>query len=170
MKFEGHNFADADGLCAAARAALRHGRWRAVGRDVDEPALVFIDRLAIWRCDWHEAIAETWARLLRDDDNNVVEAAIDALAAGAATPAFVPELQAVVGADDAASSAPRDFRADAAPLRLADVIAEATPHHRRLTGRPALIVLRAGRTELARLSDEADFLALARRAAATAAR
>lgn len=165
MQYEGHQCRDARGLVAAARTSVRDGRFRSVGRDLEEPALLWLDRLAIQRSDWHEAIAQTWAELLTDDDDDVRGAAVDALDRGAATPIFVPALDGVRDADQAISLAPQELRPDAPPLTLADVLTKHRPHHTRMTGRPALVILRAPGVEVVRLSDAADVLALAKRAA-----
>ena len=166
MLFEGHSFDDVAGLVAAARSSLRHGRFVAIGRDGDQPALLWLDRLALWRYDWHDTIAAAFAALLCDADAEVRAAAVDALDRGAATPALLPELEVVADADAATSDAPLHFRRDAAPLRLADVLDRARPQRQRLSARPALVVVRAPKVEVVRIGGRDDVLALARRAAA----
>jgi len=166
MQHEGHPFRDPRGLVAAARASVRDGRFRSVGRDGEEPALLWLDRLALQRSDWHEAIAQTWAELLTDSDPEVRGAAVDALDRGAATPIFLPALDGVRDADQAVSEAGRELRPDAPTLTLRAVLDKHRPHHVRLTTRPALVILRAPNVEVARLADAADVLALARRSAA----
>lgn len=166
MQFEGHSFCDAESLFRAARSSVAAGRWRAIGRDGEEPALLWLDRLALQRTDWHDALTEVWARLLTDTNTDLAGAALDALDRGTATPAFVPALEGVVGADAATSLSLRDIRPDAAPLRLGDVIERQRPHHKRWSGNPALIVLRTPAMEIVRLHDGAEITALARRCAA----
>lgn len=166
MQYEGHQFRDSRGLSAAARTSVRGGRFAGVGRDDDEPVLLWLDRLALQRRDWHDAIAQAWAELLTDADADVRGAAVDALDRGATTPIFVPALDSVRDAEAAVSRSLQDLRPDAKPLTLRDVIERHRPHHTRLTARPALLVLRAPNVEVVRLHDAAEVLALARRAAA----
>ncbi len=162
------DYVDAQSLAAAARRALRHGRFVAAGRDGETPAMALLDDLTERRSDWHPAIAEALALLLCDPDPEVGAAALDALDAGGATAALLPLLEPLLAgpAADARSLAPLQLRPDAAPLTLAAVLERARPLRTRAEAEPALIVLRTPRVEVVRLHGVDDALALARRCAA----
>lgn len=166
MQHEGHQFRDVRGLVAAARASVRDGRFRSVGRDGEEPALLWLDRLALQRTDWHDALAQTWAELLTDDDAEVRAAAVDALDCGATTPLFVPALDGVRDAEQAVSTALQALRPDAPPLTLQAVLGKHRSHHNRWVTWPTLVIVRVPALEVVRLAESSDVLALARRSAA----
>ncbi len=161
------DYVDAQGLAAAARRALRHGRFVATGRDGEVPAMAFLDALTASRTDWHPAIAEALTLLLCDPDLEVAAAVLDALDAGSATAALLPALEPLLAgpASLARSHAPAQLRPDAAPLALCDILERARPLRTRAEAEPSLVVLRSPRVEVIRLQGPDDALALARRCA-----
>lgn len=58
MNFETRTFATADDLVALARADVRRGLWRTLNPAEEEPCLLWLDRLAAQRSDWHGPIGQ----------------------------------------------------------------------------------------------------------------
>gem|GEM_PF-3843659 len=62
-----------------AQRLIKQGLTKAVNRDDSEPILMWLDRLAIKRTDWHPWVTETWRRLLSHPSPVVAGAAVDTL-------------------------------------------------------------------------------------------
>lgn len=123
MQFELRTFETQADLLARAREATADGPLVQTHRDEDEPCLLWLDRLAAQRSDWHAAIGETLVALGTSADANAQSAAVDFFHKGATAAAFASAGTRILQANpEAASLTERLFSPQAAPLRLADLL------------------------------------------------
>jgi hypothetical protein len=121
MESEGHAFASPAELTAAAGDSVREGLFHRVGRDDDEPALFWLDRLAARRSDWHGAIAAALASLA-GEGGDAASAVVDWFDRAVTAPAFAATLRKILASHSAlASTSPTTLNPQAEPLTLASI-------------------------------------------------
>ena len=119
MQFELRTFDTQADLLARASEAAADGPLVQTHRDEDEPCLLWLDRLAAQRTDWHAAIGETLVQLGTSEDAEAQSAVVDFFHKGATAAAFASAGTRILQTrPDAASLTERLFAPQAAPLRL----------------------------------------------------
>ncbi len=165
MEFERHVFTSAAQLLAEARKSVAEGLYHRVTRDDDEPALLWLDRFAARRSDWHAVIAATLAHLA-DEGGDAGTAVVDWFDRGVTGPAFVAAGEAILAKHpQLASNSEQALDPQAEPLPLGTVLPRLQQAAARFHQKAQHLLLRSPTTAIVAFADRADLLREARVAA-----
>lgn len=129
-----------------------------VTRDDDEPALLWLDRLAARRSDWHAAIASTLQQLA-EDAGDAPSAVVDWFERGVTGPAFVATGQAILEKHpELASMSEQALDPQAEPLLLAKILPRLQEAATRAQAKVQHLLFRSPKREIVAFSDPADLL------------
>lgn len=158
MEFERHVFATPAELRVQARDSLDEGLFRRVGREDDEPALLWLDRLAARRSDWHEAIGSTLTSLAQDG-GDAASAVVDWFDRAVTAPAFVQVLTRLRKEHPhLASTSPQTLDPQADPLPLTSVAPRIEQAASRYAQTTQHLLVRTPRREIMAVTGRADLL------------
>jgi len=159
MQFEQHTFATSADLLSIAHGSLADGPLARVHRDQDEPSLLWLDRLAAQRSDWHKPIGDVLVALATSPLDDAQGSVVDWFDRAVTAPALVgagqrilrerPNLQSLTG---------RAFDPQATPVYFGAVL----PRHLEAAARYArhdqVLLFRRPDYALATLSSREDLL------------
>jgi hypothetical protein len=156
MEFERHVFTSPAELAKVAGDSVREGLFHRVGRDDDEPALFWLDRLAARRSDWHGAIAAALVSLAAEGDDSA-SAVVDWFDRAVTAPAFAATLRRILADHPSlASTSPVTLNPEADPLTLASIAPRVEQAAARYAQPTQHLLLRAPRREIAAFSARED--------------